>query len=98
MNKDIEKIRKYINFKEYEKAIIYLEKVIIEYVVNLIKYEREDFEYTTIFDLIDESNKYIKDERKNIASQIRNYSEYLDELDNVYRLLELCKYYNIKIN
>ena len=98
LNKDIEKIRKYINFKEYEKAIIYLEKVIIEYVVNLIKYEREDFEYTTIFDLIDESNKYIKDERKNIASQIRNYSEYLDELDNVYRLLELCKYYNIKIN
>ncbi len=98
MNKDIEKIRKYINFKEYEKAIIYLEKVIIEYVVNLIKYEREDFEYTTIFNLIDESNKYMKDERKNIASQIRNYSEYLDELDNVYRLLELCKYYNIKIN
>lgn len=98
MNKDIEKIRKYINFKEYEKAIIYLEKVIIEYVVNLIKCEKEDFEYTTIFDLIDASDKYIDDKRKNIARQIRNYSKHLDEVDNVYRLLELCKNYNIKIN
>ena len=98
MNKDIEKIRKYINFKEYEKAIIYLEKVIIEYVVTLIKCEKEDFEYTTIFDLIDASDKYIDDKRKNIARQIRNYSKHLDEVDNVYRLLELCKNYNIKIN
>ena len=95
MNKDIEKIRKYINFKEYEKANKYLEEIIIDYTVNLIKQEQEDFEYTTIFDLIDASNIYIKDKRKNIARQIRNYSEYLDEMDNVYRLLELCIEYNI---
>ena len=98
MNKDIENIRKYINFKEYEKASKYLEKIIIDYTVNLIKQEQEDFEYTTIFDLIDASNLYIKDKRKNIARQIRNYSEYIDEMDNLYRLLELCKDYNIKIN
>lgn len=98
MSKNIKKIREYINFKEYEKANIYLEKVIIEYVVNLIKEKKEDFEYTTIFDLIDTSNEYITDERKNIAKQIRNYSEYIDEMDNVYRLLELCENYNIKMS
>lgn len=98
MNKDIEKIKEYIELKKYEDASKYLEKIIIDYIVNLIKQKKEDFEYTTIFDLIDASNKYIDDKNKNIAAQIRNYSEYLDEMDNVYRLIELCKNYNIKIS
>lgn len=98
MNKDIKKIKEYIELKKYEKASLYLEKIIIDYTVNLIKQEKEDFEYTTIFDLIEASNKYIDDKRKNIAKQIRNYSEYLDEMDNVYRLIELCIEYNIMSN
>ena len=98
MNKDIKKIKEYIELNKYEKASLYLEKIIIDYTVNLIKQEQEDFEYTTIFDLIDASNIYIKDKRKNIARQIRNYSEYLDEMDNVYRLIELCIEYNIMSN
>lgn len=98
MNKDIEKIKEYVELKKFEKASQYLEKIIIDYIVNLIKQKKEDFEYTTIFDLIDASDKYIDDKRKNVARQIRNYSDYLDDMDNVYRLLELCKNYNIKIN
>ena len=86
MNKDIKKIKEYIELKKYEEASRHLEKIIINYTVNLIKQKKEDFEYTTIFDLIDASNKYIDDERKNIAKKIRNYSEYIDEMDNVYRL------------
>ena len=98
MNKDIKKIKEYIELKKYEDASKYLEKIIIDYIVDLIKQKKEDFEYTTIFDLIDASNKYIDDKNKNIATQIRNYSEYLDEMDNVYRLIELCQNYNIKIS
>lgn len=98
MNKDIKKIKEYIELKKYEEASKYLEKIIIDYIVNLIKQKKEDFEYTTIFDLIDASNKYIDDKRKIIASKIRNYSEYIDEIDNVYRLIELCIEYNIISN
>lgn len=98
MNKDIKNIKEYIKLSKYEKASLYLEKIIIDYTVNLIKQKKGDFEYTTIFDLIEASNKYIDDKRKNIAKQIRNYSEYLDEMDNVYRLIELCIEYNIMSN
>ena len=98
MNKDIKIIKEYIDSKKYEKAVMYLEKIIIEYVTNLIREKKEDFEYTTIFDLIYASNEYINDERKNIAKQIRNYSEYIDEMDDVYRLIELCIEYNIMSN
>lgn len=95
MNNDINIIREYINLKKYKEVTEYLEKKIIQYLVQIIKEQKKDFKYTNIFNLIEASNKYIKDKRKYIAPQIRNYSEYIDDTDNVYRLMELCMEYNI---
>ena len=97
MDKNIEvnQIKELIKQQRYDKCLDILEKAIIEYVVNLIKQEKKDFQYTTIFDLMDASQKYIKDERKGIANQIRVYSRQIEDIDNIYRLLDLCKDYNI---
>ena len=97
MDKNIEvnQIKELIKQQRYDKCLDILEKAIIEYIVNLIKQEKNDFEYTTIFDLIEASDRYIKDERKNIASQIRIYSIQIEDIDNIYRLLKLCEDYKI---
>lgn len=94
-NIEINQIKELIKQKKYDKCLDILEKAIIEYIVNLIKQEKNDFEYTTIFDLIEASDRYIKDERKNIASQIRIYSIQIEDIDNIYRLLKLCEDYKI---
>ena len=94
-NIEINQIKELIKQNKYDKCLDILETVIIEYIVNLIKKEKSDFKYTTIFDLINASNKYIKDEKKDIARQIRIYSKQIEDIDNIYRLLDLCKDYNI---
>ena len=94
-NIEINQIKELIKQKKYDKCLDILEKAIIEYIVNLIKQEKNDFEYTTIFDLIEASDRYIKDERKNIASQIRIYSAQIEDIDNIYRLLGICEDYKI---
>ena len=94
-NLEVDKIRELIKKQRYDKCLDILENAIIEYIVNLIKLEKIDFEYTTIFDLIEASKIYIKDERKNIASQIRIYSKQINDVDNIYRLLGICEDYII---
>ena len=95
---EVNQIKELIKQKRYDKCLDILEKAIIEYIVNLIRQEKNDFEYTTIFDLIEASNIYIKDERKNIASKIRIYSIHIEDIDNIYRLLGLCEEYKITKN
>ena len=92
---EVDQIRELIKKQRYDKCLDILENAIIEYIVNLIKLEKIDFEYTTIFDLIEASKIYIKDERKNIASQIRIYSKQINDVDNIYRLLGICEDYII---
>lgn len=94
-NLEVDQIRELIKKQRYDKCLDILENAIIEYIVNLIKLEKIDFEYTTIFDLIEASKIYIKDERKNIASQIRIYSKQINDVDNIYRLLGICEDYII---
>ena len=92
---EINRLKELIKKNQYDECLEILEKAIIDYVVNLIKIKKSDFKYTTIFDLIDASNIYIEDKRKNIASQIRIYSKKIDYIDNIYRLLALCEDYKI---
>ena len=94
-NLEVNQIKELIRQNKYDKCLEILENAIIEYIVNLIKLEKIDFEYTTIFDLIEASKIYIKDERKNIASQIRIYSKQINDVDNIYRLLGICEDYII---
>ena len=94
-NLEVDQIRELIKKQRYDKCLDILENAIIEHIVNLIKLEKIDFEYTTIFDLIEASKIYIKDERKNIASQIRIYSKQINDVDNIYRLLGICEDYII---
>lgn len=90
-------LKRYIQEKQYKKSVNCLEKLIINYVVKLIKEKQEDFEYTTMFDLVDASEKYIDNKDKDIAKNIRIYSKEMDDIDNLIRLLSLCEYYKINL-
>ena len=90
-------LKRYIQEKQYKKSVSCLEKLIINYVVKLIKEKQEDFEYTTMFDLVDASEKYIDNKDKDIAKNIRIYSKEMDDVDNLIRLLSLCEYYKINL-
>jgi len=94
-NLEVDQIRELIKKQRYDKCLDILENAIIEYIVNLIRQTKNDFEYTTIFDLIEASKIYIKDEKKNIAKQLRIYSKEIEDIDNIYRLLGLCEEYKI---
>ena len=92
---EINKIKIYLEKKQYNKCSDLLENLLINYVVDLIKQKNPKFEYTTIFELEEASNKYIEDGRKNIAGKIRIYSRPIDPEENIYRLLEISEYYKI---
>ena len=42
-------LKRYIQEKQYKKSVNCLEKLIINYVVKLIKEKQEDFEYTKLY-------------------------------------------------
>ena len=92
---EINKIKIYLEKKQYNKCSDLLESLLINYIVNLIKQKNPKFEYTTIFELEEASSKYIEDERKNIAGKIRIHSRQIEPEENIYRLLEICEYYKI---
>lgn len=96
-NLEVNQIKDLIKQERYDKCLDILEKAIIEYIESLIREIKSDFKYTTIFDLIEASEVYIKDERKNMAKHIRLYSKQIKDIDNIYRLLHLCEDYKILI-
>ena len=85
-----------IQDKKYDECIRIVKNKIIDYIVSLIREKDPDYEYTTIIDLIEMSEQYIGDERKNIARNLEYFSFEEDEIITLTRLLEICEIYNIK--
>ena len=89
------KIKEYLEEKQYEKCIDLIEQEIINYVVNLIRKKDKDYKYTSMIDLMVDSENLLENENKEIARKIRFYNEEND-LIKLERLLSLCEIYNIK--
>lgn len=89
-------IKSLIQKKEYKECGKILKNRIIDYLVNLINENGVEYEYTNIYDLIDFSEEYIKDERKNIARNLEYFSIEEDDLIFFDRMLNICKEFNIK--
>jgi len=89
-------IKGLIQEKKYSEAIKMLKDKIIEYVVDLIRNKDTSYEYTNVIDLIQVSNHYIEDERKNIPINLEYFSIEEDEKIVLARLLEICEIYNIR--
>ena len=85
-----------IQDKKYGECIKLVKDKIIKYVVNLIKKKDSTYEYTNVIELIEMSNYFIDDERKNIAKNLEYFSIEEDEIIVLSRLLEICEIYNIK--
>lgn len=89
-------IKEYLEQKKYDECTNILKTKIIDYIVDLIKEKCEDYEYTNIIELIEMSEYYIDDERKNIARNLEYFSFEEKDIDVLERMLEICKIYNIK--
>ena len=89
-------IKELIQEKKYSEAIKMIKDKIIEYVVDLIRKKDSSYEYTNVIDLIQMSNHYIEDERKNIARNLEYFSIEEDKVVVLARLLEICEIYNIR--
>ena len=89
-------IKKYLEEKKYYECSNILKEKIINYIINLIKEKYEDYEYTNIIELIEMSEIFIDDERKNIARNLEYFSFEEKDIDVLERMLEICKIYNIK--
>lgn len=89
--KMMEEVKDCVNRKDYETAIEIVRKEIIIELTKLIQ-EQIRFKYTNIYDLIRCSQKYIKDNRKNV-SKCLYFPEYLtmDKKDELVYLLESYK-------
>ena len=96
MMEDNKNISDFLHQKNYKECIKLLKNKIIQYIVKLINENGIEYEYTNIIELIELSEKYINDERKNIAKKIEYFSFDEDESLCLDRLLEICKIYNIK--
>lgn len=93
---DNKKIKQYLKEEKYNECSNILKRKIITYIVNLIKEKYKEYEYTNIIELIEMSNYYIDDERKELAQKLEYFSFEEEELDVLERMLEICKAYNIK--
>ena len=93
---DNNKIKKYLEEKKYYECSNILKEKIINYIVKLINNKYEDYQYTNIIELIEMSEYYIDDERKNIARNLEYFSFKEKDIDVLERMLEICKTYNIK--
>lgn len=89
-------IKQLLESKKYKECINIIKNKIIEYIVGIIKKQAPYYEYTNIIDLIEISEQYIYDERKNIARNIEYFSFEEDEMVILGRLLEICEIYDIK--
>ena len=89
-------IKQLIQDQRYSECTKIIKDKIIEYVVDLIRNKDSSYEYTNVIELIEMSNHYIDDERKNIARNLEYFSIEEDEIIVLYRLLEICEIYNIK--
>ena len=89
-------IKQLIQEKRYSECTKMIKNKIIDYVVDLIRNKDSSYEYANIIELIEMSNHYIDDERKNIAKNLEYFSIEEDEIIVLTRLLEICEIYNIK--
>ena len=80
-------LKKWVREKKYEKAIVEIRKQIIKLVVKDIQKKEPDYEFTTIFDLIQTCDTY-QYKFKNTIRNIYNIDEYYD-LDEISELLEV---------
>lgn len=92
---DNKKIKQFLQEKRYKECANILKNKIIEYITSLIKEKNPEFEYTNIIDLIELSEYYIKDERKNIARQLEYFSFEEEDIDVLERMLNICELYNV---
>lgn len=90
-------IKDLIQNKKYKECIQIVKEIVIEYIVNLIKEKDPEYEYTNIIDLIELSEYYIEDERKNIARDLEYFSFEEDSIIVLSRLIDICELYNIKL-
>ena len=96
MMEDNKLTKKLIQEKRYGECIKIIKDKIIEYIVSLIRNKDSSYEYTNVIELIEMSEHYIDDERKNIARNLEYFSIEEDEIIVLARLLEICEIYNIK--
>ena len=89
-------LKELIQKRRYQECIDILKAKIIDYVVDLINDKGIEYEYTNIIDLIQLSECYIDDERKNIAKNLKYFSFNEDKILCIDRLLEICRLYNIR--
>ncbi len=98
MNQNISiEFKIYLKENQYDKCCKIIRNILIEYIVNKINKNIDGikYTYTNMSDLIKVSTKYIKDEDKYIAGKIENYAydeTYIEELE---RLLIICRTYGI---
>jgi len=90
MEKDkniLEDLKYCIKTKKYEKAIVILRKEIINLVVEDIKKEDSEYRFSTIFDLVDKTEKMSYKYRRAVKN-IYTLNQYYD-LDEVSELIEM---------
>lgn len=86
-NNVLDELKTYINNEDYKKAIIILRREIINLVVKDIKKEDPKYEFTTIFDLVDKTEK-MSYKYKRAVKNIYTSDEYYD-IDEVSELIEM---------
>lgn len=87
LNKD--ELKYFILKKNYKKCCEILEKEIKHKIIKKIRKVDPEYRYIDIYDLIDTSNVLLKEPYKNIAENIRFFSENEDYEDTLKRLMEL---------
>lgn len=90
----LKQIKKYVAKQDYKMAINILRKEIVNLVVNDIKKQDQEYEFSTIFDLVDKTQK-MSYKYKSSVKNIYNSDEYYD-LDEISELIEV--YEKIKNN
>ena len=91
-------LKHYLQQGNYNKCSQILEEIIINHIVNLIKKTDKTYEYTNIIDLINDSEFYLKDDNRYIASKIYFFDVEENDVNRLERLLYLCETYNISYN
>lgn len=82
---EVDKIKKYINNKEYDLAIQEVRKLIIDKTVELIRCKNNYFEYTVFADLYNASKVYLDKKITLILGRVY----YLEELDQDEETLDM---------
>lgn len=83
----LSKLKNYINNEEYKKAIEIIRKEIINLVVKDIQKEDPKYKFSTIFDLVDKTEKMSYKYRRAVKN-IYTPEEYYD-IDEVSELIEI---------